>query len=330
MAVAGALFSLDYIFRGLMMKEAGMKQDEYKDGEKVVYKTKARLSLPHKESQEADCFVTENHVVIEADEQIKIPVSRIKDCNIEYASVSFAYSTPPEKPLPDTVTLTFLDGQNKRHKLSLDMVAGGPSFSSYYFKDAIDEQIARHKEPGVLGRFLDRAEEIFRDKGRDDLCAWLQDMGIDAQVAERGRVEENIECGFLSEPLGLIDIPEGPIRWVNVIKRKSGDDVKYYFKYGVPDSRLQSNLPKVEIRSKPKGDNWQWKGNDAGLGIVDRLNGDMSTGHTLIRTKSPNMTIRAYTDPSCWVISSEAIGMPSQELWDCYQAIAQHLLSAPL
>ena len=41
-------------------------QLQYKDDEKVRYKTRAKLSLPHKEPEEADCFVTEGHVLIEA------------------------------------------------------------------------------------------------------------------------------------------------------------------------------------------------------------------------------------------------------------------------
>lgn len=180
-----------------------------------------------------------------------------------------------------------------------------------------------------FGKFFYKVKEVRRDKTRDYLCATLQSMGVDAEIARRGRPEEQMSGGG---SLGLIEIFEGPIRWVDVrrLYRHAGEETVYFYDYGVPDSRLQSNAPGVEIESKRKRDNWQWRGTDAGLGIIGRLNGDISIEYTLIRTKTPKVTIRTYTLPGCWVISSEAIGMLSQELWNCYQAIAKHLLSAPL
>lgn len=211
--------------------------------------------------------------------------------------------------------------------------------------------------------FFDKVQETFRDKDttRDDLCAGLQSMGIDAQMAERGRIEECIEYGS-QYSLGLIDIPEGPIRWINVIRIVGGGlsmiGSYYYMQCGVPDSRLRSNSPKVEIKSTLKGDNWQWKGKDSRLGIIERLNSDTSLGYALLGyallqskgkesgwrisptsveyvlhwRKSPEMTIRAVAlipcpERNCWLISSQMTGMPSEELWSCYQAIARHLLA---
>ncbi len=179
--------------------------------------------------------------------------------------------------------------------------------------------------------FFDKVRDTFRSKARDNICAGLQSLGVDAQMAERGRAEEDIECGVsYSRSLGLIDIPEGPIRWVNVVKRsgQAPGGMTYYIKYGVPDSRLWVIIPpNLEIKSARKKDNWQWKGKDAGLGIIDRLNGDISIGYTLLQSKSPQITIRAYPNHSCWVISSEISYISlSEELWNSYQKIAQHLL----
>jgi len=44
-----------------------MEEAEYKDNEKVLYETKGKFHLPHKKPEEANLFVTEGHVVIEAD-----------------------------------------------------------------------------------------------------------------------------------------------------------------------------------------------------------------------------------------------------------------------
>ena len=50
---------------------------------------------------------------------------------------------------------------------------------------------------------------------REEVCAALQALGIQAQVSERGRLEEEIDTGFTTKSSDVIDIVEGPIRWVN-------------------------------------------------------------------------------------------------------------------
>jgi len=176
--------------------------------------------------------------------------------------------------------------------------------------------------------FFDKVKETFRDKTRDNLCASLQRIGIDAKLAERYLGEENIECGVYSKSLGIINIREGPIRWVNVVHRsdQAPAGASLYVKYGVPDSRLWAVIkPKLKVESDRKKDNWQWKGKDSSLGLIDRLNRDTSIGYSLLQSKSPEITIRANPDYSCWVISTqEAL---SEELWNCYQMIARHLLA---
>ena len=71
------------------------------------------------------------------------------------------------------------------------------------------------RSQGVWGKLRER----YRDKSRDELCAHLRILEIDAQLAPRGRKEEKIGG---EGSLGLIDIPEGPIRWVNVRKYGPG------------------------------------------------------------------------------------------------------------
>jgi len=92
---------------------------------------------------------------------------------------------------------------------------------------------------------------IGADKTRGKMYARLCALGIRAQLAERGRPEEKFAGahGYL----GLIDIAEGPIRWVNV-RNVSGTIgashdqtayVHYMIEYGVADSR---DLPEVNVR----------------------------------------------------------------------------------
>lgn len=117
-----------------------MNENEYKDNEKVLYKTRAKLSLPHKEFKEVECFVTEGHVVIEAEEIKKIPVSRIEGCRetIDYP-ISYRYDYHKvQEPLSGTVALTFFDEQKRKQRLSLRMEAEDVR----NVKQAIDKQMA--------------------------------------------------------------------------------------------------------------------------------------------------------------------------------------------
>ncbi len=176
--------------------------------------------------------------------------------------------------------------------------------------------------------------EDFRDKARDKICNSLQVLGIDAQMAERGRPEEKIGG---KDSLGLIDIPEGPISWVNVRKEYSGGEsgsTDYYTDYGVPDPRLGTNFKGAVIFTHRKKKfplfgkvvDLYWEGNDfSDLGIIDRMNSDISIKHPIMETR--DVEIWPHDDHGCWIISVESKEPPSEELWNCYQTIAKHLLA---
>ncbi len=88
-------------------------EGEYQGNEKVLFKTRGKLTLPSKKPEEADCFVTEGYVVIQAEDPIKIPLSCIQNFEFRYGEV---YPS-------GTAILTFLDDLNKKHKLSLEVDA---------------------------------------------------------------------------------------------------------------------------------------------------------------------------------------------------------------
>ena len=293
-------------------------EDKYRDNEKVLYKTRGWLTLPYKEPEKVDCFVTERHVVIEAKELIKIPVSQVQDCVLEEPSAFYFTST-------GTATLTFLDDLNKKHKLSLEIAA----VDLGYFKQALAEHVEVPMD--THGKLTEK----FRDKMRDDICAGLRALGVDAKMAVRGRAEEHSSAGTFS--LGVIDIPEGPIRWVNVYRvegdRRTGPP-EYYTEYGVPDPRLNMNSPWTEIKSVRKKNfplvgkvvDLHWEGKDNGLGIILRLNSDTSIKEPIM--KSGDVKISNHRYLRCWIISPSVV--VSRQPWNCYQRIAKHLLSAPL
>ena len=66
-----------------------------------------------------------------------------------------------------------------------------------------------------------KLRERFRDHARDDLCAGLRRLGMNAKLAQRGRPEERIALHADHLSLGIIDISQGPIRWINVPGRRS-------------------------------------------------------------------------------------------------------------
>jgi len=98
-----------------------MEQNEYKDNEKVLYKTKGKLILPHKKPEEADCFLTDRNIVIEAEQPIRIAVARIADCALGVEQpTGYGAARGEAKPM-GTVTLTYFDDLNQKQRLSLEM-----------------------------------------------------------------------------------------------------------------------------------------------------------------------------------------------------------------
>ena len=202
--------------------------------------------------------------------------------------------------------------------------------------------------------------KMFRDDTvptRDQLCTALRNLGVDAQTAARGRVEEKIyfDPGW---SYGVIDIAEGPIRWVNVTEETlvwgPGDFVDFMV-YGVPDPRVGPGFPEVRVKavwaktSRGPITGVRWEGEDFGLGIVDRLSQDVLVasvtdakfGKNVFPERSSTegiswwvrrvfrVEIRASPDHSCWMLQTPTLA-PTQQEWDWYQAIVRHLLATPI
>ncbi len=166
--------------------------------------------------------------------------------------------------------------------------------------------------------------ELFRDKTRDEHCAALRSMGVDACLAPRGRPEEHTGSGSL----GLIAIARSPIRWVNVRSVGEGDHVA---EYAVPYQRRPSLHPKlgsVRIRTFPLFGSVvdvRWRGDDGGLGLVERLEGDAFIRAAIMATG--DVRVEARPEYGCWIISGSA-SMNPLACWACYQRVACHLLAS--
>ena len=180
----------------------------------------------------------------------------------------------------------------------------------------------------------------FRDKSRDKICAGLQSLGVDAQMAVQGRPEEDSGEGSL----GIIDIADGPIRWVNVRRvttsgggyMDGGDSVTHYH----TDYGIQVGYPTPNVTIKSVGRKtfpllgkvidapWMAEGSDPDAGVVadvlQRLREDATVREAIMATRDVKIT--GYS--SFWVISTQTREVPTRQAWECYQAIARHLIEA--
>ena len=186
--------------------------------------------------------------------------------------------------------------------------------------------------------------EKWRDKTRDEIASAINSLGIKAEMAERKRTEEKILNSWLTRSLGIIDIPEGPIKWINVIKKDGSDKSppRWWIIFGIPDGRLTSNRQKIKIRTIRKKSfplfgkiiDVTWKGNDHGTGIVDALSNDEVTDN--LAERIGNLEIRTHTKEfQGWTLQVDRKlnwfePSTTSEDWQDIQKIADYLISLPV
>ena len=92
-------------------------------------------------------------------------------------------------------------------------------------------------------------KERFRDKTRDDLANALNLIGVKAEMADRERAEEKVENSWYQRSLGVIDITEGPIRWINILKKDPSKDSppRWWIVMGIPDDSAVSIRKQIKI-----------------------------------------------------------------------------------
>jgi len=204
--------------------------------------------------------------------------------------------------------------------------------------------------------FFGKIREKLRDKTIENLCDYLCAMGLNARMAERRRTEEKMILNS-GTSLGLIEIRDRPIRWVNVRKHATGENTAdvYTNVYLVPDRRVPKRgyleLKSVRVRNVPlfgRVVDLRWKPKFVRVMIksmptltrksvpvkmesklIGRVIEDVSLKESLIRLNE-DVTIRSLEDWG-WAISTSVKSRqppPSRKQWDCYETIARHLLEA--
>ncbi len=180
-------------------------------------------------------------------------------------------------------------------------------------------------------------KEAFRDKTRDNLAYALNLLGVRAELAERGRAEERIHSSW-RRSLGVIDILEGPIRWINVTKRDGSQHSppQWWLVLCIPDDRLTPNLDGVSLRTARKKSfplfgkvtSVTWTGDEYGAGLIATLTDDQLIKQLAARVG--DLEVRSYSKEfSGWTLQVNKRFIPTPQDWRTITTIAEHLLSAP-
>lgn len=186
-------------------------------------------------------------------------------------------------------------------------------------------------------------KEMFRDKSRDNLTKNLNSIGVNAQMVKRGRPEAKIHDTWWQRSLGIIDIPDGNIRWINILKkdRSRHSGPLWHILFGIPDERPIQYGENVRIRTIRKKAfpifgkvvDVNWKGKDSSTGLAFTLSQDdeiselsKRIGDFRVRNFDQGWTLMLgrYGKPS---MLDKRAG-PSEHDWAVLQKLAGYILSS--
>lgn len=183
-------------------------------------------------------------------------------------------------------------------------------------------------------------KESLRDKTRDELAQSLNGLGISAVLSERKQIEEKAENSWYQRSLGVIDIEDGPIDWINILKKDRSKDSppKWWIILGIPDERLTSSLRDIKIKTVRKKSfplfgkvvDVTWKGKDGGTGLTRVLSQDQEV--KALAHRIGNLEVKSQADDwfQGWTLIVDRRFQPTTEDWETIRKIAERLASAPL
>ena len=181
-------------------------------------------------------------------------------------------------------------------------------------------------------------KERFRDKTRDDLANALNLIGVKAEMADRERTEEKVENSWYQRSLGVIDITEGPIRWINILKKDPSKDSppRWWVVMGIPDDSAVSIRKQIKIKTKRKKSfplfgkviDVAWAGKDGGAGLAKTISDDTST--KTLATRIGNLEIKSQAEIfQGWTLTVDKQFSPTRQEWETIEKIADYILSSP-
>lgn len=193
-----------------------------------------------------------------------------------------------------------------------------------------------------------KIRDWFRDYSRDDLVETLNASGIGAEMAERGRPEEAFKRQ--GDSLGLIDITQGPVKWINVVRHAvggmGGSSPTYWYVFGIPAAKgfssEQERRPEARSRRAPRVElssvrrkrfpvigpvkGVEWKGNDGGAGLMGALSAAPEVEAFCMKQNELYIRLhhRAFQG---WTVEIKKRAFSSRD-WGTIEIIARNLLSS--
>ena len=168
----------------------------------------------------------------------------------------------------------------------------------------------------------------------------LNALGIRAEMSERGRPEESVRRDLFRRSLGIVDLAEGPIRWVNVVKQDGTrhSAPRWWFVYCVPDDSPQDlryldikrsiDIKASRQRSFPlfgKVVGVTLEGDDRGTGVIGALSADAKIA--ALAKKAVNLVVAGYNEEfQGWTLQVERRQPPTREDWEALLIIVDCLL----
>jgi len=299
-----------------------MEETEYKDNEKVLFKTKGKLSLPHNKPEHIYCLVTEGHVVIEAKEPIKIPLSRIQDCHVSTPLPSFGASVAEVSH--STVRLRYRDASGHRRMLEIEMQPADAGT----LRATIYDRLQSH------GKIIEFAEEL-KDIGVDLDLVYPQEEQerefTDSPKAGLGPDQQRMVDRFTKQ-LGYIRIYDTHVNKINITKTVTqweltdlwGGTREQVISYYVTDFEAAvEQASEFSCFGQPKKRflffrgviDYEWHGGE----LAEWLAQDTELSEMLRKANAPSMEIAANH------IYIKGKKLPSGELFPCIDRIAEYI-----
>lgn len=177
-------------------------------------------------------------------------------------------------------------------------------------------------------------KEKLRDKTRDDLEFALQNAGVDAVMADRGRREEEVCKSLFRRSLGIIDIRGGPVESINVLKIDGSQysPPQWWVALLVPAQLPGAAHHPVKVSTRRtksfpligKVTSVDWRGEDYGSGLIESLNGQHELTD-LIRHIG-DVEIESHAGEFAgWTIEVKARMKPSRNQWQTLVGLAEQL-----
>jgi hypothetical protein len=284
-------------------------EDEYINDEKVLYKTKGKLWLTHKELEEVECFVTEGHVVIESAEPVKIPVPRIKDCSSSFPLSDFSYSARNHQPSLGTTTLTFFDELNKKRKLSLEMTVEDLG----YFERAI--RLVKQYPEGIPPTDIEKLIES------------LKIIGVQTELVDSTTVK------LTGRNIDEIQLRYGLRQDERMRKGLPGGFTENYLAGLTYIVKLETLQESRELTAETEtGESRGLMGDAVGIKWIGgelafRLNEDTELAYLIMKAGETDMRIKAKKKPQRVEISGgfEDIPKATRESLEVHERIAKHV-----